>query len=225
VAGICLMSLCLSSSAAVEEDSDVAAAEFDQRTAAIKAEIEVGSEAEWAGEYGFGDGLGVNVSLALAPEGGFTFIWTGCLGVYGRNYGTVVLRSGRLALDFAHPNEPGAFGGFSKVLVPVSWGDRHYLVGEEQLGSFVNAINAGIEPCSHRCGRFLVRDGDEEVKVTGRPELPAEYGARLLDTPIYAHVTGARRRSRSTSAAPTASGKAWISIRLCRARWVRVTPS
>jgi hypothetical protein len=189
VAGVCLMSLCLSASAVVEEDSDADAADFAQRTAAIEAEIGVGSEAEWAGEYGFGDGLGVNVRLALAPEGGFIFIWTGCLGVYGRSYGSVEFHDGRLALEHARPNEPGAFGGFSKVLVPVSWGDRRYLIGEEQLGNFVNAVNAGLEPCSTGCARFLVRDGDEDVEVTGRPDLPAEYAARLLDNAIHAHVT------------------------------------
>lgn len=191
VVAVALVSLCMSASALVtEEDPEALSRKVDQHNAAIKAELATGSAADWAGEYGFGDGLGVNVVLALAPNHGFAFRWSGCLGIYGQNYGSVSHRNGRLVLDYAHPNKPGSFGGFSKILVPVPWGDRLYLIGEEQLAEFVNAVNSGSEPCSDMCRDFLIRDGDEKVKVKvkGRPELPAEYAARLLDKPIYARV-------------------------------------
>jgi hypothetical protein len=190
VVAAALVGLCMSASAVVEEeDSEALDKEIDQRYDAIKAELETGSVADWAGEYGYGDGLGVNVGLALAPDHGFAYRWTGCLGVYGQNYGSVSDRNGRLVLDHVHPNKPGSFGGFSKILVPVPWGDRLYLVGEEQLGDFVNAVNSGSEPCSDMCTSFLLRADDRKAKVTGQPTLPAEYAARLLDKPLYARVT------------------------------------
>ena len=43
----------------------------------------------WAGDYYYGDGLGVNVELTLAPDSGFVFTWNGCLGLYDQNYGDV----------------------------------------------------------------------------------------------------------------------------------------
>ena len=39
-----------------------------------------------AGDYRYGDGLGVDCSLTVKPEGRFSFVWRGCLGVYGRLY-------------------------------------------------------------------------------------------------------------------------------------------
>ena len=182
--------LCMSASVIADEDDSAAAnKEFEQHRAAIADELKTGSLADWAGEYGYGDGLGVNVRLSLAPNRGFAYRWTGCLGIYGQNYGTVVHREGRLALDFVQPNKPRSFGDFSRVLVPVPWGNRLYLIGEEQLAEFVNAVNSGLEPCAEMCGSFLLRDGDQKVKATGMPTLPADYSSRLLDKPLYAHVT------------------------------------
>src|SRR5690349_21093382 len=43
----------------------------------------------WAGHYYTGDGLGVNVSLDLAPGAGYVFELHGCLGLYDRNFGAV----------------------------------------------------------------------------------------------------------------------------------------
>ncbi|MES1263147.1 MAG: hypothetical protein ABUL69_02245, partial [Peristeroidobacter soli] len=164
--------------------------EYAQRAAEIQAELIEGSAAEWAREYHFGDGLGVNVTFAIAPNRGFISIWEGCLGVYGRSLGTVTESNGKLLLNHEAPNQPGGFGNFSKVLVPVRWGERRYLVGEEQLGEFVNAVNSGYGECTGYCPtKFLLRTGDEDLKQTGRPELPAEYAARLLGEPMYARVT------------------------------------
>ena len=55
----------------------------------IEKEIARLKDHPWAGQYFFGDGLGANVSLTLAPENGFTIIWRGCMGLYDQNHGTV----------------------------------------------------------------------------------------------------------------------------------------
>lgn len=174
-----------------EETINALAEEFKQREAEIKAELaEVGSVADWTGEYYFGDGLGVNVSLVIAPGRGFAAYSSGCVGIYGRSYGSVSQRNGRLVLDHETTKRLGALDNFSKVLVPVRWGERLYLVGEEQMGDFINFVNSGREMCSGYCPtRFLLRRGEEELKVSGKPELPAEYVARLLDEPLFSMVT------------------------------------
>ena len=119
---------------------DPLALEFARRESAIKAELEAGTAADWAGEYYLGDGLGANVVIVMAPGHGFASIWTGCMGVYGRSFGSVTQQGGRLLLNHEVPNQPGVFGNFPNVLVPVRHGERVYLVGEEQSAEVVNAI-------------------------------------------------------------------------------------
>src|SRR5262245_43325767 len=65
-----------------------------QRTA-ILAEVATLADHAWAGKYYAGDGMGENVSLALAPRAGFVFEWHGCLGLYDRNFGAVEEVNGR----------------------------------------------------------------------------------------------------------------------------------
>jgi hypothetical protein len=60
----------------------------------VREEIKSLGHHVWAGEYYFGDGLGVNVSLILAPKFGYVFEWRGCLGLYDRNYGAVTSTKG-----------------------------------------------------------------------------------------------------------------------------------
>src|SRR5437764_903929 len=60
-----------------------------QRSDRIKAELARLSDHEWAGTYFEGDGLGVNIALQIAPDGGVSETWHGCLGPYGANQGDV----------------------------------------------------------------------------------------------------------------------------------------
>jgi hypothetical protein len=73
----------------------------------LKAEFDSDAIPEWAGEYYFGDGLGVNVRALIAPQGGFIFSWTGCLGLYDVNFGSVRAQDDRLTLQFELPNKRG----------------------------------------------------------------------------------------------------------------------
>jgi hypothetical protein len=162
---------------------------------------------DWAGEYYFGDGLGVNVSLALAPRTGFVFRWTGCLGLYDLNYGDIAFSNGTVKLLFKYPNERRGFEGIAPELLPVRWGKRHYLIPADDVVKFTNAINAGIEPNTWRGGLstgFLLRRGDERKKVFGEPNLPSRYLSYLLKKPIQAKIssvveTRIGRSSRVTS--------------------------
>jgi len=146
----------------------------------------------WAGRYYYGDGLGVNVNLSLAPKSGFAFTWNGCLGLYDLNYGDVVEADGRIRLIFKHPNDRKGFQGISPELIPIVWGERHYLVSSDEVVNFANAINAGFEPSKTVSKRFLLREGDELKAVHGQPDLPSPYSEYLLKQPITAEISSVK---------------------------------
>lgn len=158
----------------------------------IERELSSLHEHPWAGHYYYGDGLGVNVRLDLAPRSGFVFTWHGCLGLYDLNYGKVEETGGRVKLVFRFPNDKKGFQGIAPELIPVLWGERHYLVPPDRVVDFANAINAGFEPRSGLHGRFLLSGGDELKPVRGKPNIPSEYSAYLLEHPIEAEISSVK---------------------------------
>jgi hypothetical protein len=157
------------------------------RWTAIKDEVKKLGNHEWAGEYYYGDGLGVNVSFAIAPTSGYAFEWHGCLGCYDRNFGAVEFKDGRIRLAFTFENKRKGFQGIAPEFIPVAWGPRRYLIPADDVIGFCNGINHGMES---RLGsrRYLLRQGDEEKKVDGFPKVPDEYKGYLLDKPINATI-------------------------------------
>jgi hypothetical protein len=157
--------------------------------ARVAEEAEQLGKEHWAGSYYQGDGLGVNVSLDIAPKAGFAFEWHGCLGLYDRNYGTVTSDNGRLKLSFVLSNSREGFQGLAKEFLIVRWGQRIYLIETDKLYDFCDKINLGMEPRDEPHGMYLLRRGDHAIAVTGRPNLPEAYRPYLLDNPILAEVT------------------------------------
>lgn len=157
------------------------------RQAVLSENKSLGSH-EWAGEYYYGDGLGVNVSLALAPKSGYVFEWHGCMGLYGRNYGPIYRKNGRLRLKFMLPNNRKKFGNIAEELIPVAWGSREYLISPDEMVRFCNDVNGGGEPRTGMHGLHLLRRGDEEKPVSGLPSLPDEFKHYLLMSPIEAEI-------------------------------------
>lgn len=155
---------------------------------AIVAEVESLAKHDWAGQYYYGDGLGVNVILAIAPKAGFVFEWHGCMGVYDRNYGPVTEKEGRLFLKLEFPNQREGFQGIADEFIPIAWGERHYLIPADDVLGFCNDINDGTEPRDGGHGSYLLRTGDEGLKVSGPPKLPEEYARYLLDNPIEGEI-------------------------------------
>ncbi len=143
----------------------------------------------WAGRYYYGDGLGVNVALSLAPKSGFAFTWNGCLGLYDLNYGDVVEVDGRIRLIFKYPNDRKGFQGIAPELIPIVWGERHYLISTDEVLRFANAINAGFEPSETMGGSFLLKEGDQLKAVNGQPNLPSPYSEYLLKQSIQAEIS------------------------------------
>jgi len=82
-------------------------------------------------------------------------------------------------------------------MLPLEWSGRIYLLYEEDLKNFANAVNLGIEPrasltsryyISPWFGSFYLRSGDEQKKATGKPPLPEPWLSFLLSKPISANV-------------------------------------
>jgi hypothetical protein len=156
---------------------------------AILAEIKTLGDHEWAGEYYSGDGLGVNISLEIAPGSGYLFEWHGCLGLYDRNYGPVAETDNLIHLSFTFENKRKGFRGIAPDFVAVAWGARRYLIPADDLIGFCNNVNEGREPRMGRYGFYLLRRGDEEKEVAGFPHVPDEFRSYLLDEPIEATIT------------------------------------
>lgn len=155
----------------------------------IQEELDSLKDHSWAGRYYYGDGLGVNVELDLAPKSGFAFTWNGCLGLYDMNYGDVVESGRTIRLVPQLPSERKPFEGVAPELLPVIWGDRHYLIPTNEVVEFANAINAGFEPREGSWGMFLLKREDVSKSATGSPSLPLEYSEYLLKHPIDAEIS------------------------------------
>jgi len=172
--------------------SNSSVASSEAQTRKILREIHNLGNHEWAGQYYYGDGLGVNVELTLAPQGGFVFTWHGCLGLYDLNYGDVAFTQGTVKLLFKYPNDrEKGFQGIAPEFVPVHWGQRHYLIPADGMIQFTNAINSGMQPgaLGGRSWRLLLRRGDEQKKAEGLPDIPSEYLKYILQEPVTAQVS------------------------------------
>lgn len=128
-----------------------------------------------AGDYYYGDGLGVNCNLRVRSSGRFSFVWTGCLGTYGQNEGTASLKDGYLLLSSSGPNVEHGFGGTPTTFLPVRWGARMYLIPKSDVVEFVNEISQGHEPRERIHGSFYLRKGDWKKPADGQPDLPEEW--------------------------------------------------
>jgi hypothetical protein len=166
------------------------------RIDAVRAEIDRLGDHQWAGAYYMGDGLGVNVSLNLAPESGFTFVWTGCLGIYDYNYGPIEEREdGLLVLRPQLENDRRGFQGTATEFYPVRWGARRYLLPKDELIEFANAVNSGEAASPSYHGRFLVgvtRDTNPDgglPPVMGIPTGPKGLRDKVFEEPLVARIT------------------------------------
>lgn len=143
-----------------------------------------------AGEYSYGNGFDQNCTLEISPDGRFIYKRCSCEAVTDQAVGTASFDDGRLMLK---PEQPRANWprGTSDVLVPVTWGQRLYLVPQDDIVGFSNHVNRGLEPVTRgSMGSYYLREGDWDRPATGKPELPHEWKNRLLEAPITGEVAG-----------------------------------
>lgn len=179
--------LLASDSKIVPQKSTGAETEAERRRTLIQAEISGMTKHPWAGEYYKGDGLGENCHLSISPRQGYVFEWHGCLGLYDRNCGSLSVQGHELQLQYTLPSQRRRGLGLAPILVPVTWGDRHYLVPNDEIIEFCNAVNIGSER-GWESGRFFLRRGDPTETPTGDPHVPEEFKPYLLQKPIDAKI-------------------------------------
>jgi len=161
---------------------------INEKRQTIESEIATLKDHPWAGRYYFGNGLGKNVTLTLAPENGFTVTWRGCLGLYDQNHGTADWNGDTLKLSFAFDVAEGYIGNYANEYMPIRWGERIYLIRADGIIEFCNAINSRTEPRTGVYGRFLLRREDEKKEAKGKPQLPEKFMPYLLDKPVDAAI-------------------------------------
>jgi len=144
----------------------------------------------WAGWYYYGDGLGTNVDLLLAPENGFTITSSGCLGLYDQNHGTADWDGNIVKLSSAWK----VHKIFESEYRPIRWGERIYLIANDTdaIVRFCNAVNSRREPRDSIHGSFFLRHGAVNWEVEGKPEIPEEFMPYLLDEPVNAVIVSVK---------------------------------
>lgn len=163
----------------------------------IQSELGRLDDHEWAGSYYEGDGLGTNVRLQVAPEGGAVYTWTGCMGLYDFNHGEIVdVADGRLHLELAM--DPALNHGLLQAGLLRSdmsadwlwfdWGKLRFMVPTIQMVSFCNDVNGGSSEWAEYPHRAM--DGSKPVilpfekRPAGMPAVPAAYRPFLLEQPL-----------------------------------------
>lgn len=78
-------------------------------------------------------------------------------------------------------------------LIPVKWEERIYLISENGMREFIDAVNLGLEPrptlsSETFYGLFHLREGDEKKAVAGKPSLPDEWQSFILSEPVTGEV-------------------------------------
>lgn len=163
-----------------------------QRVRAIDAEIATPSAPAWAGRYHMGDGLGVNVTLYVAPGSGVAVTnSTDAEGFFVETGSVAAHSDGSLHFAFDRPH---AAPLSESDVMPVRWGGRRYLIGYGELPGFLHAINRNQVP-SHSlgAGRYLVAENVSARKAEPAQVLPPGYAGWVRTKAATATVLTARR--------------------------------
>lgn len=146
--------------------------------------------ARLAGEYTFGNGFDLNCTLVISPDGRFAYRYCSCDTVLDDITGNILIYNGQVILQTDRPRQSWP-RGISSVMTPITWGQRLYLIPQDDYLGFSNEINRGVEPISHgSMGHYFLREGDWDRPADGKPNLPEEWQTRLLDEPLTGVVAG-----------------------------------
>jgi hypothetical protein len=182
----------------------------------IKAgKIEPGADwaREWAGQYYCGDGTGMNVRIAIAPRGGMTYAWTGCLGLYEFNYGQIVEATrDSILVRFECPISPDGFDFISERLYFVRWGEHRFLVPRKSMFGLIDWLNAGEK---YPVRLYLPYSGEPHSLRSappGLPEIPDELRPFVFTAPLELTLTQVRQTDLQTIGAKTRCWKFDVTI-------------
>lgn len=122
--------------------------------------------------------------VVLLPDGRATAGFAGCTGT-ARREGRVI--AGADAIEFVEDHGASASPTVQRYHF-VRWSERTYLIEQERLLAFVNAVNEGSEPQGTDWGAFLLEEGDAAKPAEGLPALPSPWNDYLLAEPLEGRV-------------------------------------
>jgi len=185
---------------------------YQEHVRQIEAELATLQDHEWAGRY-----VQTNESdcgnacetqdLLIAPRAGFAWEFTRATSPWRLNYGQVTsVDQDRIRLHLEidpiwNVDDSWVWSQtqFSGELVRVRMNSRRYLIPEERMADFCNALNG--EPTTFPW-TFLVHADDWRSRVEWRdsgadsPELPKEWRSRLLPSPVECEIVAVGSRVR-----------------------------
>lgn len=128
------------------------------------------------GDYSFGYGLGDNCRLELKEDSTFHFTWRNCLGVYDEKEGAYKREGNLVVLIPNRPNRHDVDTGVATRFHPVTWGDRLYLISEEQMLGFTSRVAKGWRGNEYggKSSDYYLRDGVAAVKEGKLPGIKEE---------------------------------------------------
>lgn len=115
------------------------------------------------GQYLRSDGF-MHERLTLAASGTFVYVDLGCVGGPTTYEGTAELTADRVSIGGRH-------GALERQLLPVTWGQRHYLVPPGHMKRFCSYVSGQIleEPIP-----FFLRAEDQSKPVPSAMEWPSQ---------------------------------------------------
>jgi hypothetical protein len=146
---------------------------------------------EWVGSYSMMPGGEVSLEdFRWSPQTGFVmvYVYTCLPELRYLNFGSVAVSPTTVQMTPEYPPNSGRKTAQVKMYVKVKWGDRHYLIEEDRLAEFCEAITGtGIYEEGVMGRGFWLKVDDFEKTVSGSPVLPRQY-KHLLRKPIDAGV-------------------------------------
>ncbi len=120
---------------------------------------------DFQGDYFLGNGLGIIWDLTIKPEQKFQLHMGSDLGTVAEYTGSIVITNGQVLLS---TSENGRW--MPQTLIPVQWGQRHYLILKEDIADFCEWRSKGLEPRKTMLGSIAyIRIKDWDLPAEGQP--------------------------------------------------------
>ena len=131
----------------------------------ITQPVELMTWQDFQGVYYLGNGLGINWHLTIKPEQKFILQMDTDLGTHWEYTGSIVITNGQV---FLSTPENGTW--MPQTLIPVQWGQRHYLILKEDIADFCEWRSEGLEPRKIIWGSIAyLRMKDWDLPAEGQP--------------------------------------------------------
>jgi hypothetical protein len=150
-----------------------------------------------AARYGMGDDFDLNAVLLFGSDGRYAFHWHGCKGTIAESSGQYIADDRAVTFrpdSTTFRRDPRTFADSMRR---ITWGQREYLIAEERMLAFVNAVNSRKEPRPGGFGLFYLRDGDDRKPADGVPDVGVEWAKFILRQPLTGSVLRVEQRETS----------------------------